>query len=148
MLTMANKLKHEITQVDKETGEIITTSKTFSIKTTQDTFYMSYIEYLSPVLQLKSQLDKDVLMYFCMMAEYNTGKVSLSTQERQDLLTKLDVASQALSRSVNNLKEVDLISGDRGLYYINPKVFWKGTNETRDKLLKDKKLNVTISFEK
>lgn len=145
---MANKLKHEITQVDKETGEIITTSKTFSVKTNQDHFYMSYIEYLSPVLSLKSQLDKDVLMYFCMMAEYNTGKVSLSTQERQELLTKLDVASQSLSRAVNNLKELDLITGDRGLYHINPKVFWKGTNETRDKLLKDKKLNVTISFEK
>jgi hypothetical protein len=140
------KLKHEQTQVDTETGEIITTSKTFNIKVNQDEFYMVYIENMAGFFNLKSVVEMKVLTKFCMMADFNTGRVLLPAGLRTDLTKFLGVSSQQLTNAIKHLKDNGLLEGEKGAYYINPMVFWKGNNDNRNTLLKTGKLVLNVEF--
>jgi predicted transcriptional regulator len=59
----------------------------------------------------------------CKNAEFNTGKVSLTTQKRKDLATELDISPQTLSNSLTSLKKSKLIDGNNGEFQINPLIF-------------------------
>lgn len=50
--------------VDGDTGELVTldTTRTFSKKITEDTFYMTFIEYMSPLFGLKPDSAKNLLI--------------------------------------------------------------------------------------
>jgi hypothetical protein len=140
------KLKHEQTVVDPETGEITTTSKTFSVRVNQDEFYMTYIENMAGFFNLKSVVEMKVLTKFCIMAEYNTGRVLLPSGERNRLVEFLGISSQQLSNAIKHLKVNGLLEGDKGTYFINPMVFWKGRNDTRNEFLKTGKLTLNVEF--
>lgn len=146
-MTEKKYLKNETTHVDKETGEVLVSSKTYSINVNQDEFYMTFIENMAGFFKLKSVVDIKVLTKFCIMAEYNTGKVVLSAAERKELVTFLDISIQQLTNSINNLKKNALINGEKGTYKLNPLVFWKGKNDVRNGLIKDNKVNITFDFE-
>jgi predicted transcriptional regulator len=82
------------------------------------------------------------------MAEYNTGKVNITSQERKVLIKILEIDNSALSKSIKRLLGKGLITGSGGTYYINPVIFWKGDTKTRAELLSAKKLSININFEK
>lgn len=142
------KLKHEQTHVDTETGEVITTSKTFNVKVNQDEFYMVYIENMAGFFNLKSAVEIKILTKFCIMADFNTGRVLLPSSLRNDLLQFLGISSQQLTNAIRHLKDNGLLEGEKGVYYINPMIFWKGSNEVRSNLLKTGKLTLNVEFEK
>lgn len=144
---MGKQLKHESTTVDKETGEIITTNKTYSIKTDPENFYMTYIESLASFFKIGTILDVKVLVKFCTIAEYNSGRVLVTSEVRKEIMEFLNIDKYRLSRSIKQLRELNLITGDYGTYYLDPAVFWKGTNSMRRSLLKKKQLSITINFE-
>ncbi len=140
-------LRNETVSVDRETGEIITTSKTFSIKATQDEFYMSYISNMVGFFNLKSAVDIKLITKMCMIAEYNTGRVLITPEVRKDIQELLNISSQQMTNSISNLKKIGLIKGSRGTYHLNPMVFWKGTNDSRTAHLReDGGLRVIIDF--
>jgi hypothetical protein len=142
----SKKLKHEQTLVDPDTGEITTTSKTYNVKVNYDEFYMVYIENMASFFNLKSLVEIKVLTKFCMIADFNTGRVLLPAGLRIELLKFLGISSQQLTNAIKHLKENELLDGEKGTYYINPMVFWKGSNDTRNELLKTGKLVVNVEF--
>lgn len=149
---MGKKLKQskETVYVDRETGEEIvsTVSKTFTerIEST-DHFFMTYIDFIAPWFNLKPEIAKTILMWLCKNAEFNTGKVSLTTQKRKDLATELGITPQTLSNSLTSLKNSKLISGGNGEFQINPQIFWKGSQESRNILLENKNIIMTFGLE-
>jgi len=144
---MGRQLKHESTSIDRETGEIVTTNKTYSIKTDPENFYMTYIESLASFFKINNILDVKVLVKFCAIAEYNSGRVLVTSEVRKEIIEFLNIDKYRLSRSIKQLKEIGLITGDYGTYYLDPDVFWKGTNSMRRSLIKKKQLSITINFE-
>ena len=141
------RLLREVVIEDRETGEVTSVEKTFSIKTdTQDEFFMTYIKNMSSFFKLKSIVDIKMITKFCILAEYNTGKVILASATRLEISEELEISSSQISKSINSLKGLKLITGDKGAYVINPMLFWKGQNKTRNQLLKDKGLEITIKF--
>ena len=140
-------LKNETTVVDQETGEIITTSRTFGIKTSVDEFYMSYISNMVGFFNLKSAIDCKLITKMCMIADYNTGRVLITPEVRRDILSLLVISSQQMSNSLAALKKIGLIKGSKGTYYLNPMVYWKGTNDSRNSILREESgLRVIIDF--
>lgn len=141
------RLLREVVIEDREAGEVTSVEKTFSIKTdTQDEFFMTYIKNMSSFFKLKSIVDIKMITKFCILAEYNTGKVILAPATRLEISEELEISSSQISKSINSLKGLKLITGDKGAYVINPMLFWKGQNKTRNQLLKDKGLEITIKF--
>jgi Firmicute plasmid replication protein (RepL) len=127
--------------LDKETGELVsvTTEKVYTIDAPKDHFFMAFIDNMASFYKIKSATDKDVIVWLCSHAEYNTGKVRLTTKSRQELCEDLGLKNSSLSRSIKKLKELNLISGESGEFTINPEIFWKGDTLTRKK-------KITIEF--
>jgi hypothetical protein len=146
------KLINQTTQssINAETGELIevTVEKSYSIKNVNvDNFYMTFIENMSGYFKLKSAIDIKVLTKFCCMAEFNTGVVNLTTKLRQETCELLQITTQQLTNSISKLKTKGFLTGEKGTYTVNPKVFWKGTTQEREKLLKSGTLTFNISIE-
>lgn len=59
----------------------------------------------------------------CQNAEFDTGKVSLTTQKRKDLCEKLQITPQTLSNALTSLKKSNLVHGKNGEFQINPQIF-------------------------
>lgn len=136
--------------VDLSTGEIkeYETQKTYTRKVETESFYMTFIDYIAPLFNLKSDAAKNVLNWMCCHAEYNTGKVQLTTNQRDLACAELGMKSNSLSNHLKKLKDLSLISGEKGDFIINPQIFWKGDTITRDKMLKDNEIKIIFKLEK
>lgn len=131
--------------VDTYTGEIIseTISKTFSVKKDSEPFFLTYSKYMSVLFNLNSLSAVKLLWKMLEMAQYNTGVVSITSQLKKQILSDLDISVSIYGKAINMLKEAEIISGERGLYLINPKIHWKGDFKTRENLIKSG-IKVTI----
>lgn len=136
--------------VDLSTGEIVQcdTTKTYTRKIESESFYMTFIDYIAPLYNLKSDAAKNVLNWMCCHAEYNTGKVQLTTNQRDLACEELGMKSNSLSNHLKKLKDLKLIEGERGDFIINPQIFWKGDTVTRDKMLRDNEIKIIFKLEK
>ena len=143
---MSKKLVFEEVHVDNETGEAVTTVKKFLVKTTPEKFYMAYIDNLSAFFELKSLVDTKVLQILCIRAEYDSGTVRLPSGDRSEICKFLGISTQQLTNSLSSLRRLKLISGEKGVYKINPSIFWKGSLESRRRVL-DKQLQITLNFD-
>lgn len=134
--------------VNPDTGELVTieSSKTFTTKITEDKFYMTFIDYMSPIFGIKPEAAKSLLAWMCSHAEYNTGKVSLSAADRKQICADLKISNNSITNYLRSLKDLKLIDGERGTFTINPSVFWKGELAARRKLLEDKDVRITFSI--
>ena len=70
------------------------------------------------------------------MAQYNTGVVSITAPLKKQILAELEISLSIYTKAISMLKDAEIISGERGLYIINPKIHWKGDFKTREKLIK------------
>lgn len=141
------RLKNETITVDLQTGEAAIVSKNYSVRADDsDSFYMSFIEMMSPFFKIKSLIDIQVLAKMCCMMEYNKNEVYLPTARRRQLCEELKIKTTHLSNALKRLRNIGMIAGDSGCYRINPKVYWKGTTNERNQLLKDKGLELNIIF--
>lgn len=140
------RLKNVTEVLDKETGEIITTSKSFSVATNSENFYITFIGKLAGFYSLKSAVDIKVLVQLCERAQFDNGLALIPPAIRKEMMTTLDVSSQQITKSLANLKSKGLITGERGAYTISPLVFWKGSMDARESLLNNK-LSIQIDFE-
>ena len=125
-----------------------TESKQFVYRTDEDSFYAVFISYVKWLYRINSAVTIKVLLYMLDIAEFNTGRVSLTAGERSNIMEELHISSQALSRAVRELVSVEAISKNyiinretgeqrerKGEYLINPEMFWKGELKKRRQLV-------------
>ncbi len=147
---MAKRITQTIRRdvVDATTGEVITmdTQKTFTEKVNPEKFYMTFIDYISPIYQLNSEVARRMLDWMCEHAIFNTGIVDLSTSKRQQMCSELKLANNQVTNNLKKLKDLNLISGEKGTFKINPEIFWKGELSVRRKELLENK-DLKVSFE-
>lgn len=126
--------------VDTETGEenIIESAKEWTVKLNEDQFYFSFIDYFKSWFNLKSASTIKILAWMCNNAEFNTGKTKITAGDKKDIMNICDIKSpNYIYKCIKELKAKDLITGDKGIYYINPCIFWKGDLKVRKKLMKN-----------
>ena len=147
---MAKRITQTIQReiVDVTTGELVKvdTQKTFTEKISPDNFYMTFIGYMSPLFNLHSDVARSILDWMCMRAEYNSGVVDLSTSKRQKMCSDLSITSNQVTNNLKKLKELGLITGEKGEFTINPEIFWKGYTKTRQQVLEGKSLKVSFEL--
>jgi DNA repair photolyase len=102
---------------------------------------------MAPLLKIKSHITRHVLDKLCQLAEFNSGKVSLSTGNRKEICDQLEINSQQFSKALKQLKELNLIDGESGMFTINPYIFWKGDQSIRrQELLNNKAFQITYEI--
>lgn len=134
--------------VDASTGEVVAfeNQKVYTEPIDSERFYMTYLEYIAPLYELKSGIALLVLTWLCEHAQFNTGKVDISTARREELCAQLGICNNALTNNLKKLKELNLISGEKGSYQINPQIFWKGDIKSRKDLLEGKEFKVSFEI--
>ena len=139
------KLQHIEEEINVSTGEVKTLRKTFStkVKTKQD-FFMVFLHGLNSICELSRPSDIKILVYLCSKAEYNTGRVRLTSSDRAELIEVLDIRKQSLSNSLRRLVESNLLEGSKGTYIVNPQAFWKGETNERERILKAKSVALML----
>lgn len=130
--------------VDPETGEEVKleTSKVYSERVKEDSFYMTFIDFVAPLYKLSSESARKLLSWMCEHAEYNTGRISLAAGDRLKIASTFGISNNTITNSLASLKKLGLISGSKGVFEINPQIFWKGDLTMRKRLLKDKDFKV------
>lgn len=151
---MKRKIKNictEITQTTNEHGELIDQEVKKSFLITEplrnDSYYSSFIDFLAPYFELKSEKAKDLCCMLCCMAEYNTGRVDISTASRIKICEKMGINNDNLSTYIKMLKEKQILIPDekyKGVFIINPYMFWKGENKLRTDVIKEIKVEFSI----
>jgi len=147
---MAKRITQTIQReiIDVNTGESVKvdTQKTFTEKINPEHFYMTFIDYIAPLYQLHSEVARRMLDWMCEHAEYNTGIVDLSTSKRQQMCSELNLANNQITNNLKKLKDLNLITGDKGSFTVNPEIFWKGDAQTRKDILNNKSLQVSFEI--
>lgn len=148
---MATYYQSEIKEtIDRETGELVTveTSKSWRTKVHHSQeFYMVFVNWISLEYKIKSLVAKSILVWMLTNAEYNTGRVLIPTEVRNNICNQYEISNTALSNALKTLKDLGIIQGDRGVFYINPELFWKGELSVRNQVLENSKIVFTISIE-
>lgn len=139
-------LKNVTEWINPETGEVVTTSKTFANKVKPESFYMTFIKHVGVIYGVRSTTDLHLLNKFLEVAEYNTGVVRIPSTLRKRICEELDISTNYFSMSIRRLKEKKLIAGKGGEFTINPHIFWKGDRDSRDKLMKNKEFEITFKL--
>lgn len=142
------RYKDETTITNHSTGEMVTTSKSFTVRVKDsDEFFMMFVQVMAPMVKLKnSGTDIAVLVALCTFMTYGENVVYLTQQRRKEICDKSEISTSNLSRSLKKLTELGLISGEGGNVFVNPLFFWKGTTDSRNRLLKDRGLEFKIKF--
>ena len=137
--------------VDTQTGEITTveTAKVFTERIKEDSFYMTFIDFVAPLYKLTSETARKLLTWMCEHAEFNTGKIKLTSADRKEIVSKFNITNNTITNCLSTLKKLKLISGSSGNFEINPQIFWKGDLSIRREILKNNDFQVkfTISEE-
>lgn len=142
------KAVHIRETIDKETGELLRTEKSFSTKgkeKNEEKFFMVFDGSVNNMMK-NSSTDIALLFKLCSMATFNDARVEITSRKRKGLQEFLGVSRQALSNSFNKLRKSKIIFGSRDEYHINPNLFWRGTTNGRTKYLKDNVEFIKESF--
>lgn len=134
--------------VDKDTGELIRSEKSFSTKgktRSDEKFFMVFEDSIDNILK-NSSTDIALLFKLCSMVNFNDARVDITSRKRKDLQEFLGVSRQALSNSFNKLRKSKIIFGSRDEFYINPNLFWRGTTNGRNKYIQDNKESIKEMF--
>jgi hypothetical protein len=111
-------------------------------------FYFTFIHMVREQLKIKGAQDIHVLSNLCIMMEYNSTKVKLTTSDRKRICEEMGIENSHLSNSLKRLAEIGLIVGADGEYEINPFLAWKGSLAEREKLIATKGIEIRLRFSK
>lgn len=137
------------TTIKDENGNerVFTSKKIFKHNADGENFYIVFVNYVQWMYDLKGVVPLKVLHALLEEASINTGKVSLSTGQRQQIINKLGISRGGFYKAIAQLEEVKAISKvyytdhttgevkeSAGDYHINPAMLWKGDREKRKEL--------------
>lgn len=116
-----------------------------SVKVDTEPFFLTYSKqimalYDMPVFNATTKVFWKLLEY----AEWNTGKVYMNVNRRNEIMEVCCVSKTSYYRAVEDLVAAGLVTKDKDVYTIDEKMFWKGDRKTRNELMKAK-LKVTLN---
>ena len=82
----------------------------------------------------------------CNNAEFNTGRVLLNANIRSEISKELDMSTGSITNNLKALKDLNLISGEKGTFTINPQIFWKGDEKARKAFMNEQEIKVKFSI--
>lgn len=133
------------THITEPDGEVRVFTKTYSTKVKTEEFYATYLNHVQFLYSLNNT-EKNIMIYCCNKAQYNTGEVDITPKDRLKMMALFDVKKAALSNNIKSLMSKNLLVGEKGSYVINPNLFWKGTFDKRTDLIDNSTILFSINY--
>lgn len=138
------KKKHTIyteNSVDRETGEI--TPKRWITRQVKDEaqFIKMYLDDLG-VLTKCSNTEKNIVINLLPYVDYSTNELVLTASRRKELALKIESTAGTINVCIMRLFQKNIFIRNEGKILLNPKLFFRGDELSRSKLLE-----LTIQYE-
>lgn len=137
------KVKTDVTvnnYIDSNTGELLDTSvetKHTKIVTHRGDEFASIYSSIIAAMKGLSTSAKSLLTYIALKSNINTNEITLVKSKLEELSKDSELSIPTIKRNIRILVEKDiLIKKGSGLYLVNPKYFWRGSADNRNKKLK------------
>jgi len=132
------KFYEEVEQVvDHKTGEITEEKRVYKRQIEKEKFMMVYLESISGILKINSPIEYKVLLALWEMSEFETNRVILVKPIKEALAAKLKYGFKTVENSISRLAKKDLlVKKGAGIYFLNPKYFFKGSEIARSNAIK------------
>jgi len=126
------------TVINEKTGEIIEKLETeISRVSTSDSFIQMYLDDMSGILNIKNYSEFQVLAQLWKRSKFDTNEVILVKKNKEEIAEIIGTTLQNVNNTLSQLKRKKLlINKDRGVYYLNPKFFFKGYMQNRPTAMK------------
>lgn len=125
---------------DLETGEVTEFSehKSVQLKRTEP-FFQVYSQqilalYSTDVMNATTKVLYKMLEY----AEWNTGKVFMTTDRVEEIMSSCNISRASYHRGVKELISKGIITKGKGSYTIAENMYWKGDMKMRESIIKAK----------
>ncbi|NQZ79187.1 MAG: replication/maintenance protein RepL [Ekhidna sp.] len=139
---MSNHYFQESERIITNDGEQLSLTIKTRKRVQKDKFVMMYLEDLSGVLKLNTKGDYKVLLALVSRAGYNTNEVRIQKDVKIEIAEETNLAYNSVNRAVVSLTQKNLIirkvfqgKAIRGIYTLNPKYFFKGSDIERHNVL-------------
>lgn len=141
---ITRRVKNE--RKDPKTGEVLEyTDRQEVIKNEVEPFFLTYSrEILALYGKSIFNATTKVLWKLLEIAEYNTGKVYVTAERRNNIMSACEISRASYDRAVRELVEADIMIKEGNTYTIRENMFWKGDRDERKKLL-NARLKITFS---
>lgn len=127
-------------RTDPETGEVTEFSehKSVQLKRTEP-FFQVYSQqilalYSTDVMNATTKVLYKMLEY----AEWNTGKVFMTTDRVEEIMSSCNISRASYHRGVKELISKGIITKGKGSYTIAENMYWKGDMKMRENIIKSK----------
>lgn len=127
-------------RTDPETGEITEFSKHKSVQLKRaEPFFQVYSQqilalYSTDVMNATTKVLYKMLEY----AEWNTGKVFMTTDRVEEIMSSCNISRASYHRGVKELISKGIITKGKGSYTIAENMYWKGDMKMRENIMKAK----------
>lgn len=128
--------------VDLDSGELVSTERVIRREVMQESFIKTYV---SDICKLAMCTPAEVSLILCglQFIDYNTNEFILNKARRNILSTQIGISINTLNCSITKLyKKNILVKHENGNIYLNPRLFFFGTDVERAEILK-----LTIMYE-
>lgn len=98
-----------------------------------------FVYYYAAILDIVTSLTgsaHNLLAWLTFNCDVNSGRVVVQSHTLKDALKETGMTLQTYYKSLNILRELDVIRGGNAVYYVNPTYAWKGTADLRNKFMK------------
>ena len=103
-------------------------------------------QIICPKLTWKSEKAKLLFMWMCDHATINTNKVLIPPAIRVQISNDLEMSTGSITNNLKALKDLNLISGEKGVFTINPQIFWKGDEKARKAFMCEQEIKIKFSI--
>lgn len=134
----ATKFYEQVEQVvDHETGEITEEKRVYKRQIEKEKFMMVYLESVSGILKINNPIEYKVLLTLWEMSEFETNRIILVKPIKEGIANKLKYAFKTVENAISRLAKKDLlVKKGAGIYFLNPKYFFKGSEIARSNAIK------------
>ena len=125
----------EKTEVDTTTGEV--TKALYISKTVKDVehFVQTYCDDLGSLLKCsKGEIDLLVSIINMKFMEFDSNEIILNSFRRGEIATKTGMKLSSIYNLTNSLKKKNIIVDNNGRIFLNPKLFFYGSEIARHKM--------------
>ena len=132
--------EHKTEHIDTTTGEIISYSDSKEIQLKEnEPFFLTYSKqimalYSTDVLNATTKVLYKMLEY----SEWNTGKVFMTADRVEEIMSICNISRATYHRAVKELIDKGIIIKGKGSYTIAEEMFWKGELKMREKIINAK----------
>lgn len=120
-----------------EEGEVISAELTTIKKVSKETFLQVYLDDFMSLMSIKEGSEYKIVLWIGKNMNFDTNEIALIKAIKDRMASDIGTNVRTINNSISSLVSKNvLIQKARGLFILNPKLFFKGSLDSRNNLLK------------